>query len=134
MAWAHDQHGGGQTGPGTATGHRNGFGVAALVLGLLGAVLFWTVLGGIILGLLAVIFGILGYRRKKRGVATNGAMAIIGAVVGALALVVSAILLAAGVSLLNSEEFKSYSDCIRHADTQAEQEQCAKDFERDANN
>lgn len=46
-------------------------GVAALTLGLIGAVLFWTVLGGVVLGLLALIFGIVGYRRGKRGEATT---------------------------------------------------------------
>ncbi|WP_320781216.1 DUF4190 domain-containing protein [Streptomyces sp. CRN 30] len=134
MAWAHDQHGSHQATPGPAAGQRNGFGIAALVLGLLAAVLFWTVIGGIALGVLAVVFGILGHRRKKRGIASNGAMALIGAVLGALALIASSLILAAGVSLLNSDEFKSYSDCVEHANTQAEREQCAEDFERDANN
>lgn len=134
MGWAHDQYGSPRTAPGAAGGHRNGFGIAALVLGLLAAVLFWTVIGGILLGVLAVVFGILGHRRKKRGEASNGAMAIIGAVAGALAVIGSSLILVAGVSLLNSDEFKSYSDCIEHANTAAEREQCAKDFERDANN
>ena len=32
---------------------RNGLGIAALVLGLLALVLCWTIIGGIVLGLLA---------------------------------------------------------------------------------
>ncbi|CAM5601307.1 DUF4190 domain-containing protein [Streptomyces fumanus] len=121
------------TGPGTTAERRNGFGIAALVLGLCAAVLFWTVIGGIVLGALAVVFGILGYRRKKRGLATNGAMALIGAVVGALALIGSSVILAAGVAVFNSDEFKSYSDCVDHANTAAERDQCAKDFQKDTN-
>ncbi|MGX1274161.1 DUF4190 domain-containing protein [Streptomyces phaeoluteigriseus] len=119
---------------GPTTGYRNGFGIAALVLGILAVVLFWTVIGGIVLGLLALILGILGHRRARRGLATNGVMAIVGAVTGALGLIGSAVILILGVSLLNSDEFKNYSDCVEHADTQAEREQCARDFDRDVNN
>ncbi|MGV9558281.1 DUF4190 domain-containing protein [Streptomyces sp. NPDC003401] len=118
---------------GTAPGPRNGFGIAALVLGVVAVVSFWTVVGGIVLGLLAVVFGVLGRRRARRGVATNGVMAVIGAVTGALGLIGSSVVLALGVSLLNSDEFQNYSDCVEHAGTQAEREQCAKDFDRDVN-
>ncbi|MET9506580.1 DUF4190 domain-containing protein [Streptomyces sp. NPDC006622] len=134
MTSAHDPYAYPQAGHGTAPEHRNGFGIAALVLGIVAVVLFWTVVGGIVLGLLAVVFGILGHRRARRGIATNGVMAIIGAVVGALGLIGSSVILAAGVSLLNSDEFKNYSDCVQHADTQAEREQCAKDYDQDVDN
>ncbi|MER8223610.1 DUF4190 domain-containing protein [Streptomyces sp. NPDC094143] len=120
-----------QAGAATTAERRNGFGIAALVLGLIGIATFWTVIGGAALGLLAVIFGVLGYRRKRRGLATNGVMAIIGAIFGALALIASAIVLAAGVAVFNSDEFKNYSDCIKHADTQAEQDNCAQDFDKE---
>ncbi|MEE1938538.1 DUF4190 domain-containing protein [Streptomyces sp. TRM 70361] len=107
---------------------RNGMGITALVLGILALVTFWTVLGGILLGVAAIVFGVIGYRRTKRGEATNGAMALIGAITGALGLVASGVILAAGVSLLNSEEFDSYQDCIREADSTSEERQCAEDF------
>ncbi|MEV5433247.1 DUF4190 domain-containing protein [Streptomyces sp. NPDC052701] len=132
MASAQGHYGTGQGGPGTTAEHRNGFGIAALVLGLVGIAVFWTVVGGIVLGLLALVFGILGYRRKKRGLATNGVMALVGAVAGALALVGSSIILAAGVAVFNSDEFKNYSDCVEHADTASERERCARDFQKDA--
>lgn len=110
---------------------RNGFGIAALVLGIVGVLLFWTAFGGIVLGLLAVIFGVLGFRRGRRGVATNGTMAVVGAVLGALALVVSSVLLAMGVAVINSDEFKSYQDCIEQANSQSERQDCARDFDRE---
>ncbi|MDQ0791110.1 membrane-bound ClpP family serine protease [Streptomyces sp. B3I7] len=110
---------------------RNGFGIAALVLGLVGAALFWTVFGGIVLGLLALIFGVLGHRRSKRGLATNGIMSVVGAVIGTLALVVSSLLLALGVAVFKSDDFKSYQDCLQHADGKSDRQQCAKDFDRD---
>ncbi|MEU2519891.1 DUF4190 domain-containing protein [Streptomyces pseudogriseolus] len=133
-------HGHDGTGYGQPTGHagpagtgerRNGFGIAALVLGIVGALLFWTAIGGIVLGLLAVIFGVLGFRRSRRGVATNGTMAVIGAVLGALALVVSSVLLALGVAVVNSDEFKDYQDCVEHADSQSDRQDCARDFDRE---
>ncbi|WP_181766885.1 DUF4190 domain-containing protein [Streptomyces albidus (ex Kaewkla and Franco 2022)] len=127
------------TGPGGAgwSGHgggapsgppRNGFGVAALTLGLIGAVLFWTILGGLLLGLLAVIFGILGFRRGKRGQATNGTLAVVGAVIGGLALVASGVVLAIGISVLSSGDYEQLNDCVQRAGTQAEEQKCQEDF------
>ncbi|MFC8509565.1 DUF4190 domain-containing protein [Streptomyces sp. NPDC057411] len=71
---------------------RNGLGTTALVLGIVGLVLaiipflFW--LGGI-LGLLALIFGIVGASRAGKGLATNKGAAISGLVLGAVSIVVS---------------------------------------------
>ena len=45
---------------------RNGLGTAALVLGILALVTCWTVIGGVVLGVLAVIFGFIGRGRVKR--------------------------------------------------------------------
>ncbi|MCM2577634.1 DUF4190 domain-containing protein [Streptomyces meridianus] len=114
--------------PAPAQAQRNGFGIAALVLGILAALFFWTIVGGLVLGLLAVVFGILGYRRKSRGEATNGGMALAGAILGGLALAVSAVVLVAGASILGSEEFGSYADCMQNAKSTAEQQQCQRDF------
>jgi len=61
---------------------RNGFGVAALVLGVLALVLSWTIIGGIVPGVLALIFGLLGLARAKRGEATNSGLSVAGAVIG----------------------------------------------------
>jgi hypothetical protein len=107
---------------------RNGMGVAALTLGLVGALLFWTVLGGVVLGLLALIFGVVGHRRGSRGEATNGTLAVVGAVIGALALVGSTIVLVFVVSVLSSGDYGELESCVRDAATQSEQEQCQRDF------
>lgn len=116
-------------GPGyAAEPPRNGLGVAALTLALIGAVLFWTVLGGLLLGLLAVLLGIFGARRAKRGQATNGTMAIVGAVIGALALIASSVILAIGLSVVRSDDFKTLENCVKHADTKSAQQKCRDDF------
>jgi hypothetical protein len=73
---------------------RNGLGVAALILGIVGILsgpvpfVFWL---GSILGLLALILGLTGRRRAKRGEATNKGVATAGVVLGLLALILSAV-------------------------------------------
>lgn len=107
---------------------RNGFGITALVLGLVALLLFWTVFGGLLFGLLGVVFAVLGYLRKRKGIATNGVMALVGGALSVLALVISGVLLAVGVSFLNSEEFSNLQDCLDQAQSQSERDQCQQDF------
>ncbi|MEV5611650.1 DUF4190 domain-containing protein [Streptomyces sp. NPDC052225] len=68
--------------PGAPAGPRNGFGVAALVLGIATAVGFvlWPL--AIVTGVLAVVLGVLGRRRAGRGAATNGGQALAGFICG----------------------------------------------------
>ncbi|MGW0781319.1 DUF4190 domain-containing protein [Streptomyces sp. NPDC002913] len=79
--------------PGTRPA-RNGLGIAALVLGIIGTVsglipfFFW--LAGI-LGLIALILGLSARGRVKRGEATNKGVATFGAVLGLVALVLSVV-------------------------------------------
>lgn len=73
---------------------RNGLGVTALVLGLIGAacgmipLLFW--LSGI-LGLLALIFGFIGRGRAKHGEATNKGVALAGLLLGLISLILAVV-------------------------------------------
>ncbi|SFY38976.1 DUF4352 domain-containing protein [Streptomyces atratus] len=73
---------------------RNGLGIAALVLGVIGAVsglipfLFW--LAGI-LGLIALVLGLAGRGRAKRGEATNKGMTTFGAVLGLISLILAVV-------------------------------------------
>ncbi|WP_353943031.1 DUF4190 domain-containing protein [Streptomyces sp. HUAS MG91] len=68
---------------------RNGLGTAALILGVIGALsgvipfLFW--LAGI-LGVIALILGLTGRSRAKRGEATNKGVALAGAILGLVAM------------------------------------------------
>lgn len=64
---------------------RNGFGITALVLALIGLVFGLVPFTGfiaLILGMLAVLFGLLGWSRTRHGVATNRKMTVIGTVLG----------------------------------------------------
>ncbi|MFJ8668918.1 DUF4190 domain-containing protein [Streptomyces sp. NPDC093600] len=111
----------------------NGLAIAALVLGVAALLLFWTVFGGIVLGLLAVIFGIVGARKARGGGAPHGKMSIVGAVLGGLGLIGSVVILAIGASVLNSDEFESFTDCVQHAKTESDREMCEKNFDRNVN-
>jgi hypothetical protein len=109
---------------------RNGFGVAALVLGILSLPAAVTVIFGILLGVLAIIFGALGRGRAKKGEATNGGMATAGLALGIAGVVLSLLLAAFVGSLLSNSDIGGLQDCIDEAagDAAAEQ-QCAEDFE-----
>jgi uncharacterized membrane protein len=119
---------------GDTAGRGNGPAIAALVLGILAVVLFWTVIGGVVLGILALVFGIIGARRARGGRAPRRTMSIFGAVLGVLGIIGSVVIIAIGASILNSDEFKDFDDCVQHADTQSERDACAKDFNEDVNN
>lgn len=73
---------------------RNGLGTAALVLGIIGTVsglipfMFW--LAGI-LGVIALILGLAGRGRAKRGEASNKGVTTFGAVLGLVALILSVV-------------------------------------------
>jgi hypothetical protein len=79
---------------------KNGMGTAALVLGILGIVLFFFPYISVILALLGVIFGGIGIQRANRGEANNKGMAIAGLVCGIVGLVISIILLIAIGSII----------------------------------
>lgn len=121
----------GQGGPVAAP--RNGFGITALVLGILAIVLSWSAVGGIIFGVLAIIFAILGIRRASQGVANNKGMAISGLVTGIVGLVIGIIVAVAVGSFLSifGGSFNNFSDCVKQANNdQAKIQQCENQFQQ----
>jgi hypothetical protein len=120
----------GDTGVAARPNHRNGLGRAALILGIIALVLFWLWFIALPLGLVALVLGIAGHRRAKRGEATNKGTSIVGAVIGLLAVLISGALLALGVAFLTSDSGKDYQSCMKNADTKSQRDQCAKDFGR----
>jgi len=125
-----NQPGYGQPAPGGPAGSpKNGLGVAALVLGILALLTSFTVLGGVLFGLLAIVLGLVGRGRAKRGEATNGGMALAGVILGVLGLLISVALIALGASFLNSDSGRELQDCIESAgQDQAAAQQCQRDF------
>jgi hypothetical protein len=106
-----------------------GMATAALVLGLLAVITSFTLIGGLLLGLLAIIFGIIGLRRANRGLALGRGRAIAGIILGLLGMVLAGALIAIGISLFNSEEGKNLQDCLKNAGSdQSQIQQCQDQF------
>ncbi|GHB76756.1 hypothetical protein GCM10010347_53930 [Streptomyces cirratus] len=70
----------------------NGFGITALVLGVLAIVACPTMFGSVVFGIPAVVFGALGRGKARRGEATNGGVALAGLICGAVGIVIGAVL------------------------------------------
>ncbi|GHB03193.1 DUF4190 domain-containing protein [Streptomyces chryseus] len=93
--------------PTPAAQARNGLGTAALILGIIGALsglipfFFW--LAGI-LGIIALVMGLAGRGRAKRGGATNKGVALAGAILGLISLIMSVV----GAVIL----FKAVDDAV----------------------
>ena len=91
----------------------NGMGTAAMVLGILSLCLFCLYgVAGIVLGTLAVIFGVLGRKRVTRGEANNGGQALAGIITGAIGILIGAVFIAffVWVFAAHSEEFEDSSE------------------------
>ena len=112
------------------TGPRNGLGIAALVLAIVGLVFCWTVAGGVILGLIAVIIGFVAQGRVKSGEATNGGVAIAGIVLGFLAIIVSLIFIPIwiGVFATRSAGRTTSTACPRPGSDNQAIQKCADQF------
>ncbi|MFR0356887.1 DUF4190 domain-containing protein [Streptomyces sediminimaris] len=80
--------------PGMTPVPRNGMGTAALVIGIIAAVVFclWPI--AVLLGALAVIFGSIGRARARRGEATNPGQALAGIICGAAGIVLGLVMIA----------------------------------------
>lgn len=86
--------GGGYGWPGMQPMPSNGMGTTALVLGIISAAVFclWPV--AILLGVLALIFGLIGRGKVRRGEANNGGQALAGVICGAAGIVLGFAMLA----------------------------------------
>ncbi|MCP9944420.1 DUF4190 domain-containing protein [Streptomyces somaliensis] len=88
----HGTYGGvGAWGPGPA----NGLGVASMVIGIISLVTCFLYGLGVVLGILALVFGVIGRKRAQRGEADNGAMATAGIVTGTIGIVLGVLVLGA---------------------------------------
>ncbi|MEV4427224.1 DUF4190 domain-containing protein [Streptomyces sp. R-07] len=79
--------------PGWQQSPSNGMGTTAMVLGIIAVAGFCMYGLGVILGILALIFGIIGMKKAGRGEATNRGMALAGVILGSIGILVSAVFL-----------------------------------------
>ncbi len=102
---------------------KNGMGIAALVLGILSlALVIFGGFPGVILGVLAIIFGAVGMSRAKKGRATNRGMAIAGLVLGVLGAIIGAVILFYAIRIA-----ADCSDAVGPNASQAELDACIED-------
>jgi len=108
---------------------KNGAGIAALVVAIAGIVTALSVIGGVGLGLAAVVLGIIGRGRAKRGEADNGGVALAGIVLGALAVIAGIGCIFVYVGIWRTAGAGDYVACMSEAgsDTDAQQ-QCTERF------
>ena len=117
------------------TGPRNGLGVTALVVAIVALVLSFSVVGGIILGIVAVIIGFAGRSRVKRGEANNGGVALAGIILGFLAIIVGLAFIAVWVGVFKEVGATDYIDCLQKAGQDQQQvQQCADEFKQSVEN
>ncbi|MCC3776126.1 DUF4190 domain-containing protein [Streptomyces sp. UNOB3_S3] len=109
---------------------RNGMGITALVLGIIGVVLglavvlFWL---SWLPALLAVIFGFVGLSYARKGLATNRAMALAGVILG-----VAGLLISAGGGVLAAVAVKEVADDRRAKDRKDKASAAAEEEKRKA--
>lgn len=113
---------------------KNGLGTTALILGILGVLSSWLVIG-FLLGLIAVILGFKGRGRVKRGEATNGGAAMAGIILGFLTILASiafAVFYAFVGAFFWEKGGRDYYDCVKDAgNDQAQIQECADQFQKD---
>ncbi|MBL7286070.1 DUF4190 domain-containing protein [Corynebacterium godavarianum] len=104
---------------------NNGMAIAALIVGILAMLAIITIVGGVFLGVIAIILGILGIRSAKKitGPGARKGMAIAGIVLGALALLLSVVIMFVGVGLVSN----LVGECDHLVDDTAAYEKCVED-------
>jgi acyl-CoA synthetase (AMP-forming)/AMP-acid ligase II len=99
------------------------------VLAVIGLVSVATVFAPVGLGVVAVIIGVMGHGRAKRGIANNGGVAIAGIVLGALAIVVGLAFIAIWTTVWKDVGGGDYIDCMQKAGSgKFEQQRCGEQF------
>jgi hypothetical protein len=117
---------GGYPPPPPTTSPKNGLGLASLVIAIISLL---SVVGGVVLGFVAVILGFLGWGRAKRGEATNGGIAVAGIVLGILSIIEAVVVIGLFIWGFNKVGGTDYIDCINQAGNDQEAvQQCADQF------
>ncbi|MGO4617359.1 DUF4190 domain-containing protein [Nocardia sp. 2YAB30] len=106
-----------------------GLAITALVLGILGLLSFWTVVGGYLFGIFALIFGVVALVKARSGTAGGTGMAIAGLVLGVLSLIGAIVITVVGYSFFVDSGGKDFIDCISKAgNDQSKIDQCEHEW------
>lgn len=114
---------------------RNGLGVGSLVVAIFGLLGSFSVAGGIILGIAAVILGLLGRNRVRKGEANNGGVALAGIILGVLAIIAGLVFIAIWVGMFKEVGAGGYFDCLQQAGQDRTQvQECSDQFRQSVEN
>jgi hypothetical protein len=106
---------------------KNGLGIAALVVAIIALI---SVVGGVVLGVVAVILGFLGWQKARRGEATNGGIAIAGIVLGILSIIEAIVVIVLSFWVFNEVGGTDYMQCVSNAGSdQEEVQRCVDQFQ-----
>ncbi|MEI7517816.1 MAG: DUF4190 domain-containing protein [Mycobacteriaceae bacterium] len=97
------------------TAPKNGLGIAALVVAIIALLGSFTIVGGILGGVIALILGVIGRSRAKSGEANNGGVALAGIILGVIAIIVSLVFIPIYVGLFNDIGGGGYFECLQQA-------------------
>jgi hypothetical protein len=116
--------------PGPPAPRKNWIGSTALAVAVGGLVLCWSVVGGALLGVLAIVMGVVSRGSVAHREADNRTVATCGIALGALAVVVSLALIPAWVRLAGDVQMTSYLDCSAKATDRDGTRKCADDLQK----
>lgn len=115
--------------PPPPAGPRNQLGSWALVLAMLALLFSWSIIGGVVGGLIAVVLGFAGRGRATRGEADNGPIANAGIGLGALAVIVGVAFVPIWIGFFADAGLGDYVRCMERAGTdRTAQVQCENTF------
>jgi uncharacterized membrane protein len=101
-------------------------GTASLVVAIVALI---TLVGGVVLGVVAVILGFLGWGRAKRGEANNGGVAVAGIVLGFLSIIEAVAVIAFAVWGFDRAGGSDYLECLSNAGAEQQAiQQCIDRF------
>jgi len=108
---------------------KNGLGTAALVIAIVALISSVSVVGGILLGVVAVILGVIARGRVKSGEANNGGVALAGIILGIISIIAGLAFIAIWVGLFREVGAGGYIDCLQRAgQDSAAVQQCSDEF------
>ena len=108
---------------------KNGLGTAALVIAIVALISSVSVVGGILLGVVAVILGFIARGRVKSGEANNGGVALAGIILGIISIIAGLAFIAIWVGLFREVGAGGYIDCLQRAgQDSAAVQQCSDEF------
>ena len=114
---------------------KNGLGIAALVVAVIALLGSFSIIGGILGGVVAVILGVIGRSRAKSGEANNGGVALAGIILGAIAIIVSLVFIPIYVGLFKDVGGGGYLECLQQAgQDRSAVEQCSDELRQTMSN